>query len=394
MTHNTSFIDIKRQILEDQRQALLEEYQAANAQLARTLSDVDRVRLERELRDLEQRIAKTEADLAALDHPTVADSSQDAITPAVTLSPPPPSAETTIAPTPTMSAQEKATERGGWFSRLPDAGKAAVIIGVFALIVAFIYVVAKVIPPLPPQVKVTSPTLDVRYGPFQPDPLKTPPPVITVAAQGDTFEITGRDQPTPAWWQVSVLGQSGWVSGTLVTTQGAVEDVPIMTAVIALQTHYGKHVTAWNDEGDRDWRLWGWTNHPDIDEWEWFTLECFADGKAAFRTHHKKYVTATGADREWVLRADTDKIQSWELFTLLHAGTGESLPCQDVIELIQQAEEQQREVSIAIQTDHNGRYVTSEDGKDDNWRIWADEAGTITEPGILREEQKFTVIMP
>lgn len=69
---NSSFTANKRQSLEDQRQALLEEYQAANAQLARTLSDVDRVRLERQLRDLEQRITKTEADLAALNRPHVA----------------------------------------------------------------------------------------------------------------------------------------------------------------------------------------------------------------------------------------------------------------------------------------------------------------------------------
>ncbi len=67
MTHNTSFGDIKRQVLQDQRQALLEEYQAANAQLARTLSDVDRVRLVRQLRDLEQKIAQIEAESKQLD---------------------------------------------------------------------------------------------------------------------------------------------------------------------------------------------------------------------------------------------------------------------------------------------------------------------------------------
>ena len=74
----SSFAAIKHQALEDQRQALLEEYQAANSQLARTLSDVDRVRLERQLRDLEQRISKTEADLAALDQPAFVASPQGA----------------------------------------------------------------------------------------------------------------------------------------------------------------------------------------------------------------------------------------------------------------------------------------------------------------------------
>lgn len=79
----SSFAAIKRQTLEDQRQDLLEEYRAANAQLARTLSDVDRVRLERQLRDLEQRITKTEADLAALDRSAITTNPQpaDALTP-------------------------------------------------------------------------------------------------------------------------------------------------------------------------------------------------------------------------------------------------------------------------------------------------------------------------
>jgi hypothetical protein len=158
--------------------------------------------------------------------------------------------------------------------------------------------------------------------------------------------------------------------------------------VIALRTHYGKYVTAWNDEGDRDWRLWGWSDHPDIDAWEWFTLECFTDGKAAFRTYHQRYVTAMGEDAEWVLKAETDKIQAWELFTLLDARTGEPLRCQDAIEQIRQAEEQQIEFSLAILTDHFNRYVTAKDGKEDrDWQIWSDQAET------LRDEQKFTVIM-
>lgn len=72
---NASFNAIKRQALEDQRRALLEEYQAATAQLARTLSDVDRVRLERQLRDLEQQIEKVEA--APQEAPLAADTLQD-----------------------------------------------------------------------------------------------------------------------------------------------------------------------------------------------------------------------------------------------------------------------------------------------------------------------------
>lgn len=498
MTHNTSFGDIKRQILQDQRQALLEEYQAANAQLARTFSDVERVRLERELRDLEQRIARTEADLAALDQPTAADSSQDAITPAVTLSPPPRSAETATAPTPTTPAEDETTGRGGWFSRLPDAGKAAFITGVFAVIVAFISVVADVIsegdgptptPPQPyfayqvrvrsnsggqaisnakvtievpgmtpvdelsdsnglavisilathedgagkliveaagfdifrqnitlrrdlppeevmlspiapadrtnsvtpiprPQAIVTSPTLDVRYGPYQPDPLQTPPPVITVAAQGDTFEITGKDQPTPAWWQVSILGQSGWVSGTLVTTQGAAQDVPVMTAVVALRTYYGNYVTAWNDEFDvswgiwRQWKLWG-GDATSILAWENFALQCEPDGSAVFHTDHGRYVTAMddSDNWDWVLRAETGRLGASERFTLLDAQTKTPLPC---LEVIRQAG--QNDVAIIVQSTH-GRYVTAMNGETGgDWRIRTEE------PGETRAEQIFTLI--
>ena len=492
MTNNTSFGDIKRQVLQDQRQALLEEYQAANAQLARTLSDVERVRLERQLRDLEQRIAKTEADLAALDQPIVADSSQDASTSAATPSLPPQTATTTTAPVPTTPAEDETTGGGGWFSRLPDAGKAAVITGIFAVIVAFISVLADripieptptpqppfayqvrvrsasggqaisdaevtievpgraplddftdvnglaaiqipvayvdqaskliieavgfdlyvrnitlqqgqlpveirlspanpsptpaepatVIPTSAPQAVVTSPTLDVRYGPYQPDPLQTPPPVVTVAAQSDTFEITGRDQPTPAWWQVSALGQSGWVSATLVTAQGAVEDVPVMTAVVALQTHDGKYVTAWNDEGDRDWKLWG-GDAAQILGWEKFKLQCEPDGRAVLRTDHDRYVTAMddSDNWDWVLRAETNRLGASERFTLLDALTKTPLPCLDVIR-----QAGQNDVAITVQTTH-GRYVTAMNGETGgDWRIRAEE------PGQTRDEQIFTLI--
>lgn len=53
---NLSFAQIKRHALEGQRQALLEEYQAVNAQLSRTLSDADCVRLRRQHCDLERQL--------------------------------------------------------------------------------------------------------------------------------------------------------------------------------------------------------------------------------------------------------------------------------------------------------------------------------------------------
>ncbi|HSN76304.1 MAG TPA: CHAT domain-containing protein [Anaerolineae bacterium] len=488
----SSFAYIKRQTLKDHLQALLEEYQAANAQLSRTLSDVDRVRLDRQLRVLEQRIAKTEADLAAPDQQPVATGAPggasvtaSALTPsqrrhleqehserrrkydsltrtiaaldldisrtqeerrkqpleeqraelvaerdqivglmrqieaqpgsdvaqpgqlnespvqasAAAASQPLPTATTTTAPVPAAPAVHAETGPGGWFSRLPDAGKAAVMIGVFAVIVAFIYVVAKVIPPLPPQVKVTSPTLDVRYGPYQPDPLQTPPPVITVAAQGDTFEITGRDQPTPAWWQVSVVGQSGWVSATLVTTQGAVEDVPVMTAVVALRTHDGKYVTAWNDEGDRDWKLWG-GDATSILDWEKFTLQCEPDGRAVLRTDHDRYVTAMddSDDWYWVLRAETERLGASESFTLLDAQTKKDLTCSDVVKQLTQSEvsvafltahclnDTQNEASSASLAERCRHVAARNETEDGDWHIWADE------PGPIPAKQIFTLI--
>ena len=53
----------KRQALERRRAALIEEYQAASAQLDRALSDVDRLRIQRQVDDLEKQIAQLEREL-------------------------------------------------------------------------------------------------------------------------------------------------------------------------------------------------------------------------------------------------------------------------------------------------------------------------------------------
>lgn len=55
--------DYKRRALEARRAALLEEYEAANAQLSSELSAVNRKRLERQLAALEREIAEVEAQL-------------------------------------------------------------------------------------------------------------------------------------------------------------------------------------------------------------------------------------------------------------------------------------------------------------------------------------------
>ncbi len=61
-----SFADLKRRTLEKQIKDLQEEYNAASAQWSYTLSEVDRVRIQRKLEDLEKRIGKLEAELASL----------------------------------------------------------------------------------------------------------------------------------------------------------------------------------------------------------------------------------------------------------------------------------------------------------------------------------------
>lgn len=61
--------DYKRQALEKRHAALIEEYEAANAQLSRALSDVDRVRLQRQVDDLERQIQEIEAELGASSAP-------------------------------------------------------------------------------------------------------------------------------------------------------------------------------------------------------------------------------------------------------------------------------------------------------------------------------------
>ncbi len=63
MSVGSSFSDIKRKALEDQRNALVEEYTAANAQLSGTLSDVDRLRIQRQIAALEDDIRKVDVEL-------------------------------------------------------------------------------------------------------------------------------------------------------------------------------------------------------------------------------------------------------------------------------------------------------------------------------------------
>jgi hypothetical protein len=62
----TSLSELKRRTLESRLAALAEEYEAANAQLARALSDVERLRIQRQIADLERQIAELEGELGQL----------------------------------------------------------------------------------------------------------------------------------------------------------------------------------------------------------------------------------------------------------------------------------------------------------------------------------------
>ena len=56
-----SLSELKRKNLQKRLTALHKEYQAANTQLTRTLSDIERIRIRRQIQDLEQQIQQAES---------------------------------------------------------------------------------------------------------------------------------------------------------------------------------------------------------------------------------------------------------------------------------------------------------------------------------------------
>ena len=135
--------DYKRRALEERRKALLADYKAANNQSTQTLNAADRTKIERQIADLEQEIREIDRQLGAdqtpagqgEEHPESVEKAKPPAEPPSTVLPPP------------EPAPEPAPKSGirGWFSRLPDAGKVAIITGIFAVIVALIPVVASLI---------------------------------------------------------------------------------------------------------------------------------------------------------------------------------------------------------------------------------------------------------
>ena len=78
-----------------------------------------------------------------------------------------------------------------------------------------------------------------------------------------------------------------------------------------------------------------------------------------------------GADRDWVLRAETDVIDNYELFTLLNVDNRDQWPCSKVVEALKE----DGEARMAFQTWHTKegkhRLVTAMDA-DWDWVLRAE----------------------
>ena len=157
---------------------------------------------------------------------------------------------------------------------------------------------------------------------------------------------------------------------------------------VAIRTTHGRYVSAMG--ADWDWVIRAETKT--IDNFEEFTMLCLCDGKVAFQTFHTKdgkhrYVTAMGEDWDWILRGETTERLDFEIFTLVDVNTEKKRHCLEVINSLKKG----GETLVAFQTFHTKdgkhRLVTAMDG---NW----------SEPWILRAEttvlgasEKFTLVL-
>ena len=82
---------------------------------------------------------------------------------------------------------------------------------------------------------------------------------------------------------------------------------------IALKTEQGSYVTALGAEAD--WLLAGQASR--VLGWENFTLLRVADGRFALKTAHGRYVSACPENQHWLLKGGADRILGWELFELV-----------------------------------------------------------------------------
>jgi len=84
---------------------------------------------------------------------------------------------------------------------------------------------------------------------------------------------------------------------------------------VALKTNHGNFVSATDDTGYNDWELRGGATR--IGKCEQFTLIDLGNRKVAFESCYGRYVTAFNAERHWILRAETQKLSTWEEFTIV-----------------------------------------------------------------------------
>lgn len=85
---------------------------------------------------------------------------------------------------------------------------------------------------------------------------------------------------------------------------------------VALRTEAGLYVTALGAEGD--WLLAGQASR--VLGWENFTILRVGDGRFALKTAHGRYVTACPESEGFRLKGCADRILGWELFELLEKG--------------------------------------------------------------------------
>lgn len=172
---------------------------------------------------------------------------------------------------------------------------------------------------------------------------------------------------------------------------------PQRHAVVAIKTAHNRYVSAMG--GDWDWLVRAETDR--VDDFEEFTLICLEKGMVALQIWHKtaegkhRYVTAMDdqwhedEDWHWVLRGQTDVIDNFEKFTMLDAETGNRQTCTEVVKSL----EDSGNARVAFQTWHTKedrhRFVTA---MDDTWTENAVLHWVLrAETNFLGASEKFTL---
>jgi len=139
-------------------------------------------------------------------------------------------------------------------------------------------------------------------------------------------------------YYVYIYTESGHNSNTPYTLRAT------FSAQVALRTFHERYVTAMDDQLGWDWELRAHTEW--INYWEIFTLIWRGNDTIALKTFHGKYVTAMDAAQEWVLEGKKDSsIGACEKFTLEHHPDNK----------------------VAFYTCHN-KYVSAKEG-DEEWLL-------------------------